>query len=347
MNYKLTLKDYEKYPFLDSFAQEASKLQLMQLPLHRLVETPDGKKALELARIRLLLALNEKNENVEYDKDVKIKVTSIFPSILSYGMSRMIVSCTNQFMINKYANSETEKAVRYLSSELPHVKLAVEQELGFDKNSRRIKLQEYIPLHLIKHGTEYKLVNCKIHNGYVSFTENMDTMHILREKIRSKIMRKMPLNVNPDVKEIFAPIISEITQKSEDMSNTNFGAVEVDDFPPCIKNLITMLERRENLTHYGRFTLTSFYNKIGAEVIDVVSLFQTVKDFQPTTTLYQVEHIFGKGGVKYVPPSCESLKTNNLCRCKDDPLCNRIKHPVGYYSAMKRKKKKQKPLNPS
>jgi DNA primase large subunit len=346
MVYQLTLKDYEKYPFLDSFAQHAVKLQPMQLPLNRLLETSDGKKALELAKLRILLSLDHKpEETTVYDKDVKIKISTLFPSILSYGMSRMIVSCTNQFVINKYALSETEKTMRYLASELPHIKDTVELELGYDKNSRKLLLKDYIPLGLTKYGTQYKLVNCTLSHGYIIFNDQMNVTNILREKIRLKIMKKMPLNVNQDAKELFGTIISEITQRSDDSTSLHLGEVEQDDFPPCIKSIKSMIERHENPTHIGRFTLVSFCNKIGMEPTEIVALFQTVKDFQVATTLYQVEHILGKhGGVKYAPPACESLKTNNLCRCGDDPLCRRVKHPIGYYSAMKRKKKKGKPL---
>jgi DNA primase large subunit len=342
MTYQLVLKDYEKYPFLESFSQHAAKLPQMQLPLYRLMETTEGKKALELARLRILLAIEHtSHDDLIYDKDVKIKISSLLPSLLSYGISRMIVSCTTQFMINKYTTSEVEKAIRYLSSESPHVREEVEKELEFNKNTKRIHIKDYIPLGLTKYGSQYKLINCEIHKGYISFNETMDINTILREKIRSKIMRKMPLNVNPDVKELFDPIISEIMQKSDQASYTNFGEVEQDDFPPCIKSIKSMIEKHENPTHIGRFALVSFCNKIGMEPTEIVSLFQTVKDFQVATTLYQVEHILGKhGGTKYAPPACETLKTNNLCRCGNDPLCNRVKHPVGYYSAMKRRKKK-------
>jgi DNA primase large subunit len=346
MTYKLTLKDYEKYPFLESFSQEAAKLKQMQLPLNRLMETSDGKKALELARLRILLALNKApDSDMIYDKDVVVKITTMFPSLLSYGISRMIVSCTTPFLINKYATSEVEKAIRYLSSELPHIRKAVENEIGFTNDSKRIQLREYVPLNLTKYGSQYKLINCKINKGVIMFSENMHIDAILREKIRSKIMRKMPLTVNPDVKELFGPIISEITSRSDEMSSTNFGEVEQDDFPPCIKNIKSMIEKHENPTHMGRFTLVSFCNKIGMEPTEIVTLFQTVKDFQVATTLYQIEHILGKhGGTNYSPPACESLRTNNLCRRGTDPLCNRVKHPVGYYSAMKRKKSKAKTL---
>jgi DNA primase large subunit len=349
MTYQLTLKDYEKYPFLESFSQHASKLQLMQLPLNRLLETTDGKKALELAKLRILLAIEHKSDmEITYDKDVRIKISSMFPSILSYGMSRMIVSCTTPYTINKYAMNETEKAIRYLTSEVPHIREAVEQELKYDKNSRRMQLKDYIPLGLTKYGTQYKLSNCKISKGIIAFNENMDVNTILRERIRSKIMRKMPLTVNPDAKELFKPIIDEIMKRSDESSMTNFGEVVIDDFPPCIQSIKSMIERRENPTHIGRFALVSFCNKIGMEPTEIVALFQSVKDFQVATTLYQVEHILGKhGGVKYAPPACESMKTNNLCRCGDNPLCRRVKHPIGYYSAMKRKKKKEKPLIPS
>ena len=51
-------------------------------------------------------------------------------------------------------------------------------------------------------------------------------------------------------------------------------------------------------------------------------------------TLYQVEHISGRSGTEYTPPSCATMETNGLC-VRRDTLCERIGGPLGYY----RKKK--------
>jgi len=334
------MKDYARYPFLESFSKIAGKIPYMRMPLNELLETSDGKTSLDIAKGRITIALEKKCEDILLDKDVQIKISNTMPSIISYGLSRMIVSCTTQFIIDKFVNNEAERVIYLLNHEDPHVRAAVDDELQFNRESKKVALIDYIPLNMAKYGSQYKLSNCRIMRGYVT-NPDMNMNLILKERIKKLMMKKLPLKVNDDAKEIFKPIISDIMSKSSEVYKDNFGEVERDDFPPCMKSIITGIQRKENPTHFGRFALVSFCDKIGMESTEIVSLFQTVRDFELATSLYQVEHITGKkGGTKYAAPACASMKTNNLCRSGTDQLCNKIKHPVGYYSAMKRRKKR-------
>jgi len=341
--YQLLIKDYAKYPFLESFSKIAGSISFMKMPLHELLETPDGKKALQLAQERILVAMEKREEDVILDKDVQLKISSNIPSILSYGLARMISSCTTPFIIDKFINNEAERAIYLLNHEIPQIREAVDHELKFDRDRKKIHLTEYLPLGMIRYGSEYKLVNCEISKGFVN-TKDMNCNLILKEKIKKLMMKKMPLKVNPDAQELFKPVVATLMSKSSEVYKDNFGEVTQDDFPPCMKNIIASIQKKENPTHFGRFALVTFCHKIGMQNTEIVPLFQTVKDFEVSTSLYQIEHITGaKGGTVYATPACASMKTNNLCRSGTDPICNKIKHPVGYYSALKRRKR-QKPL---
>jgi len=346
--YILQRKDYAKYPFLESFSKIAPTFPFMQLPLARLLETPDGKKALEIAKTNIIIDLNNNvsisdNDFIQSDKDFKIKVANDIPKIIAFGLSRMIISCTTQFVIEKFADKESERAMYYLRHEPIHIQNAVYKELNYIKDGRRISLKEYISLNLIRYDKKYKLVNCDVVRGSITV---QDSSLILKEKIKQKIMRKLPINVNPESKELFKPILSEIMKYTSNTFSDELGDVNIENFPPCINNIISMINKKENPTHFGRFALVSFCNKAGMSDTEIVSLFQTVKDFEISTSLYQVEHITGKkGGTVYAAPACAAMKTNNLCRSGTDPLCAKVKHPLGYYASMqKRKKKQQKPL---
>jgi len=97
----------------------------------------------------------------------------------------------------------------------------------------------------------------------------------------------------------------------------------VGDYPPCISAIIDALRRGENLSHSARFALAAFMcsyllmlGRSVEEVVDeVAGLFRAAPDYDERVTRYQVEHICGlRGGMKrYAPPSCQWMKTNNLC----------------------------------
>ena len=89
-----------------------------------------------------------------------------------------------------------------------------------------------------------------------------------------------------------------------------------------------------NLTHMGRFALTAFLHTIGLDVTEIVKVYQRSPDFDIEKTLYQVEHISGRSGTEYTPPSCATMETNGLC-VRRDGLGERIGGPLGYYRTEK------------
>jgi DNA primase large subunit len=116
-----------------------------------------------------------------------------------------------------------------------------------------------------------------------------------------------------------------------------FGAIDESAFPPCIQALVLALTAGTNLTHAGRFTLTTFIHSVGMNVTEIAQMYARSPDFDPEKTMYQVEHITGRGGsgTEYTAPACAAMKTTGLC-VNRDKICEYVNHPLNYYRQKKK-----------
>lgn len=116
-----------------------------------------------------------------------------------------------------------------------------------------------------------------------------------------------------------------------------FGSVEESAFPPCMKTIINALIQSASLPHMGRFAITAFLHNIGMDNTKIIELYGHVPHFDLSKTMYQVEHISGRGGLgtEYISPLCSTMKTYALC-VHPDALCNKITHPLTYYKQKKK-----------
>ena len=74
----------------------------------------------------------------------------------------------------------------------------------------------------------------------------------------------------------------------------------------------------------------------------IAQLYARSPDFDIEKTMYQVEHITGRGGTgtDYTTPSCAAMLTTGLC-VKKAPLCEKVSHPLSYYKVKKADLKKK------
>jgi DNA primase large subunit len=79
------------------------------------------------------------------------------------------------------------------------------------------------------------------------------------------------------------------------------------------------------------------------DVPAIAQLYARSPDFDAEKTMYQVEHITGRGGsgTEYTAPACAAMKTTGLC-IRPDPLCEKVNHPLSYYKLKKKKEGKLK-----
>ena len=182
----------------------------------------------------------------------------------------------------------------------------------------RIPLTDYVESVSALHEDRFRLVNRRLARGFVEIKKE-ERYELLRERTRLIIRHDLPHKVPSSVCEMLAPYVASIKKVYQEQMLQQFGAVEESAFPPCMQALVLALTAGTNLTHAGRFALTTFLHTIGMDVTGIASMYARSPDFDQEKTMYQVEHITGRGGsgTEYTAPGCPVMKTTGLCVNRD------------------------------
>jgi len=328
----LDLHDFAKYPFLkesQAFVAEYAD------SLEDFLRTHSGRIALNHAVIRVNAALNLKTDEQpeipdEHPKDrfgVKLAVAG-------YALARVLVSCIrDRVMIDRLCRYEAQRAFDLILDEEPAKKAYIAESVGMPLKNE-IPLVTYIELVSGMREDRWRLVNRVLTSGYVQVRAE-EGEELLRERIRFILHRQLPLTIPESICSEIAPATSRITVAYQQHMLEQFGTVDEGSFPPCMQALIGALTAGTNITHTGRFSLTAFLHNIGMEGTQIVELFCRAPDFDVAKTLYQVEHISGRGGTEYTAPACAAMRTTGLC-IRRDRTCEQVSHPLSYYKLKKR-----------
>jgi DNA primase large subunit len=291
---------------------------------------------------RIKQALEGEIGRVDLNEDIKVK-TELF----SYPVARVMVSCINvHFLTQKYANGEAQFAFKKLKSlrddeAITFIGRLLEDfniETTLSQNRYKFHFTDFVRFTSGLRDPRWKLVNV-MNRGYVELAKK-EVMEILQQAIRLKVLNAPPLkpsnkicnSLSSDIKSIIATLDS-IMSKSGD-----FGAIDTEAYPPCIRELISLVQSGKSLSHTARFALTAFLANIGMSADDIVHFYENSPDFDFEFTRYQVEHIMGSSGTEYTSPGCSTMETYGNCNWKDK-MCKYISHPLSYYrkrSARKR-----------
>ncbi|MDD3620919.1 MAG: DNA primase large subunit PriL [Methanofollis sp.] len=331
MGIDLDLKDLARYPFLQEaqiFASDRTG------SIDTFLESQVGKIVLPHAVARVKAALFP--DSTDSEESEPLSEVSIF----SYAVARVLVSCTqDRMMADRLARYEASRAAAALQEEEPAVRAYVAESLGIDLEARTIPVTTYVELISRLRDDRWRLVNREVCEGAVTI-DPTEIIELLRERIRVVVGRDLPLGVPASLCDMLKPSIDELTAALREKTLEEFGEVDETSFPPCIAALINAITSGTNISHMGRFALTSFLNNIGLSTTQITEVFQRAPDFDLSMTLYQVEHISGKSGTEYTAPSCATMRTYGLCVHKDT-LCETVGHPLSYYRRKKRQQKDQ------
>jgi DNA primase large subunit len=346
MEHAPTTKELSHFPFLKK-AQDHIR---HSPPLEQLLKEERGQILVNLAVKRINQALSSKKTFVAHfqyrDED----------EIASYVLSRIIVSCIrDKQLYDRLTRYEAERAYHFLNTET-----GSENERGWNENAvidddnnsaiasylaaefridlskEQMPLTDYVEIVAVLHDPRFKLVNRRVANGLVQIKKG-ELLELLRERIRVILRRDLPYNVPKGICEQLSPIANLIKKEYQEQMLQQFGAIEESAFPPCMQALVTALTAGTNLTHAGRFSITTFLHTIGMDVSGIAGLYARSPDFDPEKTMYQVEHITGRGGsgTEYTAPACAAMRTTGLC-VNRDTLCEKVSHPLSYYKVKKR-----------
>ena len=334
----LTRSDQAKYPFLLNAAEEVKSLGLRIQSL----ESPELKPILDRAEKRLDEALQNNPPEVSYyPREEGIEITSFPVAVM------LAAASASDYLKRRYALAEARRAYGLLRQEDKNKVMEIARVFGWKMRVPREKVgyRHYdFALHftdfLRNAGSfrekEWKLVNKSMLNGEVYLTRR-EAARLLQEEIRRHIQGKLNIDIRSQLSDSILERVENLKRKyASQIGKAEFpefrGEVANEAFPPCIRYMYDAAKSGRRLSHMGRFTLTSFLIRIGMKPNDVVDLFRSSSDFNERMTRYQVEHIAGDRGsrTRYVPPTCDTLRTHGLCPAGAD-VCGRVKHPLSYY----------------
>jgi len=190
-----------------------------------------------------------------------------------------------------------------------------------------ISVSDYLPRAVQLHAKHWKLVNRYVTNGKV-YLSSHEVVRTIRAELDHYIKNKISSMPTPKMMPMFKDPVKKIIELEKEM--TPRSTIISTEYPPCIKHAIEVLEKGENLSHSGRFMLGTFLLGKGQSIEQIAPLFKNAPDYNEKVTLYQLSHLAGESGsgTKYFCPSCEKLKTQDLCYII--PECDGIINPFQF-----------------
>jgi len=327
---KLGIKDLVKYPFL---AEAGEYLRETGLGLEQLGE-PDWKPILEKAYGRIVVASSGQIYSPDMERlDNDSEILSFIVAII------LLKSASTGTLTRRFSLAEARRAEKYLQQDLwvqkdkknLELPLRIIQELfgirvSVENDEFVIKIPDYLRRSVHFHEKEWKLVNRRVADGLVYLTAH-ETVRLIRTELGEYINSKIQSISIGSIPESFRQRVQDLILLAKRFSDTTIVS---SDYPPCIKHAIGVLERGENLPHSGRFLLATYLLARGQTVDQIAPLFKNAPDYNERVTKYQLEHISGSSGkgTKYQCPSCDKLRSENLCFATPD--CDGIINPVQF-----------------
>jgi len=260
--------------------------------------------------------------------------------VFSFLLAIVLLKLTGMnTLIKRFALAEARRAEKYLEKDLANITDESKKELAIriidDLFSIQIKKQDdyfIIPIsNYLKHSVnfherEWKLINRLVRNGFVYLTPH-ETVRLIRKELSSYINSKIINAKTPSMIKGFEDPVNQLVSLSKKFVTYT---VTTGEYPPCIKHAIEVLEKGENLPHSGRFMLATYLLARNQSVEQIAPLFKNAPDYNERVTFYQLNHLAGTSGsgTQYSCPSCEKLKTQNLCFAI--PECDNIFNPLQF-----------------
>ena len=316
-----------KYPFL---AEAGQYLQDKGFTLEQFATDPDLQIIVDKAYERIESATNGRIYNTKLDSS---DTFSFLIAIILLKLSGM------NTLINRFSLAEARRAEKFLEKDLIGNLDKTSEELAikiirdiFSVSVKKIKNYFVIPIpdylrHAVNfHELEWKLVNRRVENGMVFLTPH-EAVRLIRKELSGYIGSRIRAANTPSMHKGFEDKVNKLVGLAKKFTVSTTVSTE---YPPCIKHAIDVLENGENLSHSGRFMLATFLLGRGQPIDKIALLFKNAPDYNEKITRYQINQIAGETGsnTKYSCPSCEKIKSNDLCFAI--PECDNIINPIQF-----------------
>jgi DNA primase large subunit len=326
-----------KYPFL---ADAGQYLKDKGFTLEQFGADPDLKQLLDKAFNRIQVAADGKIYKSDISGDQVSNDATLPREVFSFLLAIVLLKLSGiHTLIKRFALAEARRAEKYLEKDLANISDESKKQLAIRiiddlfsvqvekiDNYFVISISDYLKHSINFHEREWKLINRHVENGQVFLTPH-ETVRLIRKELGTYINSKIINAKTPTMISGFEDFVNKLVLLSKKFVTFT---VTTGEYPPCIKHAIDILEKGENLPHSGRFMLATFLLSKGQSIQQIAPLFKNAPDYNPRVTLYQLNHLAGTtgSGTQYTCPSCEKLKTQDLCFAV--PECDNIINPLQF-----------------
>lgn len=267
--------------------------------------------------------------------------------LVSYPLSRMIISFFDSQVRSKFVIAETKKAIVNITADNPNFideAKRIASDLGIVYDGLNVSVETY--LENIPKTPEGRLGVQNIKNGKVLLNEN-GFLSMVGEAIKNNIEAGLPIHqdsipkdVLPEIQNIVKEIESEINLRKEQKEKSAiYFAKTTGEIAPCMAKILERARNGENLSHFARVAIASYLLKRGKPIEEVIEVFSATPNYNEKIARYQVEFIAKRG---YNPPSCQAMESYGLC-IQECRLANpKLKNPLGYGSRFVAKKRRSR-----
>ncbi len=332
----LTKLDLAKFPFTSEASSYIRSRNIDPIELTRPELVPILERAME--RIR---------QGV-FGGRISADLTQEDVDILAYPTALMLISSVGDDRTRRrFALAEAKRAYELLRYESPEKLLQiatgsfgwdaklVERDVGETHFEFALHFKFYVRNSARIHDLRWKLVNRVLTEGYVLLPRE-DFARLLEEEVQGRVLEKTAdatVALPDELARRVEPLRSMLKARSQHLAADEMPhAVMASAMPPCMRNLLSLLQTSKHISHMGRFAMAAFLLNIGTNEEDLLKMFKAFSDFDERIARYQVEHIAGKRGSrrKYTAPNCATMRTHGVC-VNPDELCANITHPLSYY----------------
>jgi len=320
-------EEIAKYPFL---AEAGQYLKDKGFTLEQFATDPDLQINVDKAYERIESAVYRKIYSPKLDSS---DTFSFLIAIILLKLSGM------NTLINRFSLAEAERAEKFLEKDLVGNSNKTSEELAIKiirdvfsvsvkKNNNHfvIPISDYLRHAVNFHELEWKLVNRHVESGMV-FLSSHETVRLIRRELSGYIGSRIRSTDTPSLSKGFEEKVNKLTELAKKFT---VSITVTTEYPPCIKHAIEVLNNGENLSHSGRFMLATFLLGRGQTIDEIAPLFKNAPDYNEKITRYQIRQVAGETGsnTKYSCPSCEKIKSNDLCFATPD--CDYIINPMQF-----------------
>ena len=331
MPIRLGTGDLARYPFLNEAGEYLRQSGFGWEELDR----PDMKDIIERAADRIRTGV---------DGSVYDKLDRYETEIITFLVTLIMVkSMGMEPALKKYALAEARRAEKFLTDDLKKQneaqKRALVEKIFYDlfglvidvtEDGRlfKVKAADYLMRSSHFHEQEWKMINRLVSKGQV-YLDADETVRLVRSELAVLITSRVhAMSLPPALPQAIREKADEL--RAALAPRYVYRAHAVTEYPPCVKHALEVMGKGENLPHSARLMLATYMLAIGKSNNEIVEMFKNAPDYNERITRYQVEHLAGTKGsrTKYSVPSCDKLRTENLCFATSD--CAGIINPVQF-----------------